>query len=187
MLVVRAIVTAAGLSTRFGGPNKLLQPWDGSTVVGSVVNTLLGCGLEVVVVTGRDAEAVAEAVSPCRCVFNLEFQEGLGRSIACGVASSAAADGYLVVLGDMPGLRREVVEALISRLDSTDSIVAPVYSDEPDRPGHPVLFGNAYRGQLEALAGDAGARSIMQTHRDHLVLIPVEGGLPDVDLPEDIP
>ena len=66
MAGVSAVVPAAGLSSRMEGRNKLLLPWEGGTVVGAVVSGLLSCALDVVVVTGRDAELVAEAVSPAR-------------------------------------------------------------------------------------------------------------------------
>jgi molybdenum cofactor cytidylyltransferase len=186
---VWAVVPAAGLSRRMGGPNKLLMPWGEGTIVGSVVATLVQCGLEVVVVTGRDAAAVAAAVGPVRTVHNAAFEQGLGGSIATGVAACGHADGYLVALGDMPGLRADVVRSLIEtlRIGPPDAIVAPVYDGEPDRPGHPILFGPAYRRELEELHGDEGGKAVLRAHQSHLRLLGVEGILQDVDRPEDLP
>jgi molybdenum cofactor cytidylyltransferase len=183
VLPVSAVVAAAGLSTRFGGPNKLLQPWDDSTIVGTVVSTLLSCGLPAIVVTGRDALLVAETVAPAQTVFNPEFQSGLGTSIACGVRTAPAGHGVLIALGDMPSLRREVVLQLLAGYDAPDAIVAPAYADEPDRPGHPVLFGLDYREALCGLSGDEGAREVLQANRRRLILLPVLGGLEDIDEP----
>jgi molybdenum cofactor cytidylyltransferase len=186
MRKVSAIVPAAGLASRFGGPNKLLQTWNTGTVVGAVVETLLGCGIDVVVVTGRDAELVSDAVCPARSVFNSRYQDGLGTSLACGVANAPTSDGYLIALGDMPNLRAEVVSAILERyeLESTDAIIAPAYAEDPERIGHPVLFGSAYRSSLLALEGDHGARSIIDSARGKLVQISVGGSLPDFDSPE---
>ena len=184
---VSAVVPAAGLSSRMEGPNKLLLPWEGGTVVGAVASCLLSCGLDVVVVTGRDAELVAEAVSPARTVFNPDFAEGLGRSISVGVGACAEAEGWMIALGDMPGLDLGVVKLLLSRFASagSDAIVAPVYSAEPERHGHPVIFGAAYRDELLALSDDSGARPIVARHLDLLVSVVVEGSLGDIDTPGD--
>ncbi|MFI5385473.1 MAG: NTP transferase domain-containing protein [Fimbriimonadales bacterium] len=187
MRAISAIVPAAGLSSRFGGPNKLLQPWGDMTVVGAVVRTLLDCGLRVVVVTGRDADLVAKAVEPARAVFNPRFEEGLGASIAAGVAASGPVAGFLIALGDMPGLQEGTVRALLTEFEGSppDSIWAPVYAGEPDRPGHPMLFGSAYREALQALTADEGARRIVRANRDKLRLLPVPGDLNDLDRPGD--
>ena len=185
MRTVSAIVPAAGQSTRFGGPNKLLQPWNGTTVVGAVVRALRESRLEVVVVTGRDADLVADAVEPAQTVFNPRFETGLGTSIAQGVAN-APEGGYLIALGDMPGILPEVVISLLEAYEqgTSDAIIAPIYADQPDRIGHPVLFGSNYRQNLIALHGDQGARSIIDSASQKLVRISVPGRLPDIDTPE---
>lgn len=183
MRAVSAIVPAAGLSSRFGGPNKLLQPWGDTTIVGSVVGTLLSCGLDVVVVTGRDAAEVSVAVQPARTVFNPRFAEGLGTSIAAGVSCAENADGFLITLGDMPDLRTSVVLSLLREFESQDRdiILAPVYEAEPGRPGHPVLFGSAHGVALSSLTGDEGARSVLRANPGKLKLVPVDGEFGDID------
>ena len=171
-----------------GGPNKLLLPWHGETVLRAVVDTLLFCELEVVVVTGRDADEVAEEVPPARTVFNPDFAEGLGRSIAVGVEVCRPGIPILIALGDMPRLDPEVVLSIVARWqqEPDDAIIAPVYSAEPDRHGHPVLFGPPYRDALLALSGDEGARSIVKANHERLVTIAVEGSLTGIEVPADI-
>jgi molybdenum cofactor cytidylyltransferase len=141
---------------------------------------------------------VAEAVAPSRTVFNPRFEEGLGSSIACGaratdpssagfqpVSGPEASDGYLIALADMPSLRSDVVRRLLEAFESAplDAILAPVYSDEPDRPGHPVIFGSGHLRQLQLLDGDQGARPILLAHPEAVRLIAIEGALEDMDLP----
>lgn len=179
---VSAIVLAAGAASRMGGPNKVLLPWAGSTMVGTVVDTLKGCSLNVIVVTGRDAEMVAKSVC-CPCVFNPAFYKGIGNSIACGVAAMPDADAYLIALADMPELRSEVVRALIAKV-SPENIVAPVYELEGGRPGHPVIFGRAFRADLLNLDGDNGAKSIIARNREKLTLISAPGEFRDFDTAE---
>lgn len=184
MRFVKAIVPAAGLSSRFGGPNKMLADWNGRSVVRNVVDTLVDCDIEVLVVTGRDAELVEQEVRPARCVFNAEFASGLGSSLAAGVSATGPCNGFLIALGDMPNLRAEAVRSLIDRFESAPegAIVAPVYSTEPDRLGHPIVFCASYRATLEALSGDAGARSIIQANRDSVFEVACEGELVDLDV-----
>ncbi|HEY0866863.1 MAG TPA: nucleotidyltransferase family protein, partial [Fimbriimonas sp.] len=141
-----------------GGENKLLRRWGTSTVVGAVVRNLLGCLTDVLVVTGHQADEVRTAVHPAPTLFNPRYGEGLGTSIAAGVAARPGADGYLIALGDMPGLSVDVVRSMLSRFDEAGSnaIVAPIYLSDPARAGHPVLFGSAYRQELMQLTGDRG-------------------------------
>jgi molybdenum cofactor cytidylyltransferase len=185
---VSAIVPAAGMSRRMGGPNKLLLPWNDTTIVGMVVRTLLACGLDVVVVTGRDAEEVAAAASGARTVFNARFAEGLGSSISTGVAACPEAEGFLIALADMPSLSTSVVRMLVEQLEEAplDAIIAAVYEDDPARLGHPVLFGASYREALLKLSGDVGARAILKCAIDKVIRVPVGGHLNDLDTPTDM-
>lgn len=188
MRKVSAVVLAAGLSSRFGGPNKVLAPWRGRPMVRQVVDTLGECGLPVTVVTGRDAKLVQAAVAPASTAFNARFEEGMGTSIACGVASLGSCDGILIALADMPELRADVVSALLSAFQSApeEAIVVPIYDAEPDRPGHPVLFSAKYRSELQALTGDQGARAILKANPAQIIEVPVTGRLDDIDRSTDL-
>lgn len=183
---VSAVVPAAGLSRRMGGPNKLLLPWEGGTIVGCVVRTLLQCVDQVVVVTGRDADEVAAATPGAEHVFNARFEEGLGTSLATGAAACRTGNAFLIALGDMPSLTAETMDLLLAAYEEDGDIVAPVYGSEPDRTGHPVLFGPAYRGELEALRGDQGARPVITAHPAKLLKVAVRGFLLDIDGPADV-
>jgi molybdenum cofactor cytidylyltransferase len=179
---VSAIVPAAGLATRMGGPNKMLLPWGSSTVLGAVVSTLLPLVDEVIVITGRDAEEVSHAAHPAIAVYNPRFKQGLGGSIAVGVGVSADSDGFLIALGDMPELSAAVVQRLFEELEPGRIVVARYEGVQ----GHPVLFGRNFRSELEALKGDAGGRSILNSHPDSVEFVEFGGELRDLDSPEDL-
>lgn len=184
MSVVRAVVPAAGFSRRFGRDNKLLQPFGESTVVGTVVRTIQAAGLPVVVVTGHEAERVGAACPGAELVFNPDYEEGMGTSVACGVRHAAPCDAIMIVLADMPDLAGSTIERLVSAIDgSPERIVAPRYADEPDRIGHPILFGSAYHDDLMGLRGDIGARELLRQWRERIVLLECPGGLADMDVP----
>ncbi|MBS1723087.1 MAG: nucleotidyltransferase family protein [Armatimonadetes bacterium] len=181
---VEALVLAAGTSSRMG-QNKLLLPWDGSSVVGSLVTTLKAVGLAPLVVTGHESEKVTAAVAGARTVFNPNYRDGMGHSIAAGVCALSEADGVLIVLGDMPGLRIDVLKLILSEgaRYSGNHIVRPSY--ENDTEGHPVLFGSEHFPALSVLTGDIGAKAIVDSNRDRLVLLPVGGRYDDIDTEAD--
>jgi molybdenum cofactor cytidylyltransferase len=125
---------------------------------------------------------VASAVAPARTVYNSDFAQGLGTSIACGVRALPEGSHVLIVLGDMPGLRADVVRVLVGGAGA-GRIVVPRYLADPDTPGHPVLFGAGFRPELERLAGDAGARSVVEAHPESVLRVDVPGALGDIDSP----
>ncbi len=185
MHAVSAVVPAAGLAKRMGGPNKLLLPYGETTVVGVVVKTLMECGLDVVVVTGRDADLVEKAVAPARTVFNPDFEQGMGTSIAVGARAVPEGNAVLIALGDMPALIGETVDAILAS-GSEDKIIVPHYLGNPDVPGHPVLFGSSFRWALTRLSGDTGARPIIESNPDSVVTVHFRGALKGIDGPHDI-
>ena len=177
------MIPAAGLSRRQGGPNKLLGPYGETTVIGATVAAVRRCVADVVVVTGRDASSVAAAAVGARAVFNPAYEEGLGSSIAAGVAACPAANGVMIVLGDMPGVREDVIRGALEvfRSSAEDVIVAVRYAEMADRPGHPIVFGPSYRSDLLGLSGDRGGREILRAHSSRVLLVEAGGFLRDVD------
>jgi len=186
---VSAIVLAAGRSERMGAANKLLLPVEGVAVVRRVVETVCATPvIEVLAVVGHEAEAVGHALAglPVRLVDNPRHGEGLGSSVAAGVASAAGdVDGYLICLGDLPWLTTSSVRAVLDRFHDADApdMVVPHYEG---RPGHPVLVRERFRDLLLRLEGDRGARAALRGVAA-AVCVDVEdpGVLDDIDTPED--
>jgi molybdenum cofactor cytidylyltransferase len=55
-----------------------------------------------------------------------------------------------------------------------------------DGRGHPLAFGRAMFGALEALHGDKGVWKLLDRHADQVVDVPIPGPTPrDVDTEED--
>ena len=161
------------------------MPYGETTIVGAVVRTLLNCSLDVIVVTGRDADEVAAACSPARATYNPEFQSGLGSSIAVGARNVPEGHSVLIALGDMPSLTEETVEAVIAA-GTGHTIAVPHYLGERDVPGHPVYFGSVFVPQLSALTGDVGARKVIEANRELVVEVPMRGRLRGIETPDDL-
>lgn len=179
---VSAIILAAGLSTRMGLDNKLLLPWNGSTMIRQVLSAVQAAHLsETIVVVGHDHDAVTQEIqdfSPL-VVFNPEYSNGIGGSIARGVAAaSPEAEGYLIILGDMPFVSSELLNVLLSRSRS-DVIAYPTFLGNQRNP---VFFGSKFRDELTGLHGNMGARSIIGRYPEAHVVVPWEDELCFVDL-----
>src|ERR1700744_6077449 len=100
--MVSAIVLAGGLFTR-KGINKLLLPYEGRTIIETVVENICNGNVEeVIVVTGHQSDRIKKAVQqyPVSFVHNPEYALGMTTSIQHGVRE-ATGDGYMICLGDM--------------------------------------------------------------------------------------
>lgn len=185
---VAALVLAAGRSARMGGANKLLAEVGDRPMLARVVDALLATPARpVVVVTGYEAAAVRAALGGRDVCFahNAEHAEGIGASIRAGArALEPGLDGALVCLGDLPDLRPEPVAALLGAF-APDRICVPVHAG---RRGHPVLFGRQFFADLAQLAGDRGARAVLEAHSHALCEVDVAdaGVALDVDDAEQL-
>jgi molybdenum cofactor cytidylyltransferase len=189
---VGAMLLAAGASRRMGGPNKLLaRIGSGGPMIRATAENLVEAGLQpIIVVTGRDAGDIEQALSGLnvRFVNNADYPSGLASSIRAGAAAvPEAAEGMLVALGDMPLVGPKIVRRLVAGFNPQEGrlICVPVHQG---RRGNPVLFARQFLPELMALAGDEGARSLVERHADHVAEI--EAGsttiFADFDTPESL-
>lgn len=187
MKSVTGILLAAGDGRRFGG-QKLLHPLPGGEPIGVAAarNLVVAVPDAVAVVRPQDRE-LAEALSAVgmQVIENPAAQDGMGTSLAAGVGAAASAAGWLVALADMPWIRPATMVAIAGALYTGAALVAPIHRG---RRGHPVGFTAQWRGKLEALEGDQGARYLLARHVGELVLLPTSdpGVLLDVDSPADL-
>ena len=139
----------------------------------------------VVLVFSDDRVALALARLPILPVRNREVERGVGRSVALGV-EALAHDTRAAVIGvaDQPRLTADALGSLL-RAFSPGSIVAPRYGEVL---GNPRVFDRRYFGELAALEGDQGGRSISDRHAEVVIEVPLDASMGlDVDRPEDWP
>jgi len=181
------ILLAAGAARRFGGAKLLAALPDGAPVgVAScrAMAAALPCTIAVVR-PGDDALAAARAAEGATVVRCARADEGMGASLACGVAASRDAAGWVVALADMPWIAPRTIRRVADAIVSGASIAAPFHLGER---GHPVGFSRVHRDALLALGGDEGAKNVVAAHRIGVVRIDVDdpGALRDVDRPCDL-
>ena len=167
---VTGILLAAGQGTRFGA-GKLLHPLADGTPMAVAAAWRLGAAVPRTIAVVADAEsALARQLSQAglRVIPNPHALEGMGTSIACGVAASPDAAGWVIALADMPCIPEAVIKAVVAGLERGADIIAPVYRGQR---GHPVGFSARHAPALLQLHADAGARGIIAANIDSLKLI----------------
>ena len=188
-MTVIAIVLAAGQGSRFraeagADQDKLLAPCvglDGVTrpVIEQVLRNLPRRVEKRWLVTSPERAEVIGLAKAYGCQVVLLDSSGMGDSIAAAVKASGPADGWLVVLGDMPFIQSSTIERVIDALED-GAISVPV---QAGAYGHPVAFDRAFGPRLLALVGDRGARSLFSDAALKEVLVLDPGVLWDVDTP----
>ncbi len=191
-----AVILAAGAGSRFGG-GKIRAPLDGRPLLAHVLAAVREAGVgRVVVVLGRDAGAVVSAVREAEpaalgrvlVAVNPEPERGLASSLAIGFGPAAAAPappGVLVVLGDQPRVRADVLRALCA-VETPAGAVAVVPRYDADAAPNPVLLLPAGWPLVARLTGDRGLGALLAADPARVVRVPVRGANPDVDTPADL-
>ena len=181
------ILLAAGQGSRFGS-DKLLHPLqDGTPMALAAAANLLPAVDKVIAVVrpGCPRLTTLLAEAGCEVVIAAQAQDGMGHTLCAGVRASASAAGWVVTLADMPFIAPASHGAVASHLRSGASLVACEFEGQR---GHPVGFAREWFGQLVALRGDSGGKSILNAHRQALVLCSADdpGVVWDIDRPDDL-
>lgn len=170
MVEVAAILLAAGTASRWrasGGvePTKLVAPWRGRPMVRAVAEAALASRARpVIVVVGHESNLVLNAVEdlPVRVVLNVDYAQGLSTSLRAGIAAAPdSTQGAVMLLGDMPEVGADLIDALISGFEARPDALA-VAPRGPHGRGNPVLLARALFAEAAALSGDKGARALVE-------------------------
>lgn len=182
-----AIVLAAGRAERFAAV-KQLQHYEGQALVSRAVRSAADlCGRRTVLVTGCAGREVHAACAPLDgfLVHNSEYLDGMASSITCGVAAVAhCADAVMILLADQPLVGIRQLTALRDKwLEDPRQAAASRYRG---RLAVPAIFPRRDFARLQALAGDQGARSVLQQYGDSLPAVDLPEAAFDIDTPDDL-
>lgn len=163
------------------GASKLARTWGDTTVLGAVVRTARRADLHpVLVVCRRDGPEPGGADAADGTVA---APAGSGRadSLAAGLAALPPGP-VLVLLGDEPEVRPEIVVALVERCRRERVDAGRVrYAD---REGHPVWLGPAARRRAAELVGEAAVWEVVSRPPLRSLRLEDAGPAPiDVDTP----
>jgi nicotine blue oxidoreductase len=182
---VATVVLAAGAGRRFGGA-KQLAPVEGRPMLARVLDALDGAGEPQVVVLGARAETVRKAVPDhWRIAVAADWEAGLGASLRAGLGAVPEMNSALIVLGDLPWLRRQAIRRVLEAASGVAVDADVVRAYDGITPGHPVLLRGPVLDRAR-LAPDAGLRQLLS----EVPVAPVDctglGVARDVDAPLDL-
>jgi molybdenum cofactor cytidylyltransferase len=186
---------------------KLLLPFGGGTVLGSLVGALRAAGAApiVVVVAAGDAALAAWCAGEVPAVggswaeaagvvgaVNPAPGRGMLSSILEGIAAAGGAAALarrglplLVCPADLPALRAATVADLLQRREAAGAgLAVPVYRG---RRGHPLAVAPALIPEIERLDAGLGLRQLLDLHPHEVLRVEVDdpGCVSDLDTPHD--
>jgi molybdenum cofactor cytidylyltransferase len=185
------LVLAAGRGTRFdptGNRFKLLEKLpDGQTVIQATCEACIATGYETIVICGAHRNAIATALHglDVRLETCSQADAGMGATLKYGMTRSSPATGWIVMLGDMPGIGGSTIQAVITALKRGASLVRPYFAGQP---GHPVGISRQLEREFLTLPDSEGGATVFRAQADHVVRIQTNDGgcVYDIDFPEDI-
>jgi molybdenum cofactor cytidylyltransferase len=189
-VTVAAVVLAAGASSRYGSPKSLAR-LDGRPILEHVLDAVREAGIEqIVVVLGTAADEIEESIRWLdeRLVRNPD-PRFLSSSLQVGVDAAAALEpspsAVVIVLGDQPRTRPEVIRALVAAGRRSDlPVVIPRYAGGGG--ANPVLLKADAFELVDDASGDRGLGPVLAANDDLVLELPVPGSNPDIDTPDDL-
>lgn len=183
------VLLAAGGSRRLGSPKQLVRDSEGKSLIRRAAETALDSACRpVVAVLGADAEAAAAELAglPLTITVNLDWQTGLASSLKAGLAAlleHGLPDAVVVMLCDQPHVTPALLDSLLTAAAETGcQIAACEYSGALSVP---ALFARSLFPDLQALAGDEGARRVIRAYPGPVARIAFPGGVLDIDTAQD--
>jgi molybdenum cofactor cytidylyltransferase len=168
------------------GLEKVLLPFAGSTMLGTVLGKLEKAGVARTVAILRpdlpDAHRIARAAG-AEVVVNPDPDEEMLVSIRLGIERLGdSVDAFFVWPADHPTVRTATLDSL-ARAASRDRAVIPVFAGGR---GHPAIVGADLVVEIRRLAPNAGLRQLWRSRSDAVRELAVDdaGVLENLDDPE---
>ncbi|PHR19655.1 MAG: 4-diphosphocytidyl-2C-methyl-D-erythritol kinase [Hoeflea sp.] len=189
---VAVVLLAAGRASRMGDAagHKLLAAFDGEVLIRKMAGTALAsrAGRTIVVTGHRSADIAASLAGlEVKLVHNAEFASGMASSLRQGLgALDADVSGALVLLGDMPALTPAHLDRLIEAFAAHGG-TAIIRASDGERRGNPVILPRSAFAEAMALAGDVGARALIESGTWPVVDVEIgPAARLDVDTPDAV-
>jgi len=148
---------------------------------------LVTCVDSVIAVVRPGDQTVARALSDRGAELTVcpHAANGMGQSLSWAIRATPLAKAWVIALADMPWIEIATIQRIADALERGAELVAASHQGVR---GHPVGFSRRYYGELSALTGDEGAKSLVRRHRRELQLIETDdaGISRDVDTPGDL-
>ncbi len=166
------LVLAAGKSSRFDGDKLMASMPDQRPVIAHSLEPALYLAkkydLKISVITRANNIALIDYLKQQQIHFTIcpDADLGIGHSIAHGIKSNQAWQGWMISLADMPNINSDIFDTLINSIkENPEKVVRPQIKSADStaaQPSHPVYFPQKYGYQLSKLKGDCGAKHLIK-------------------------
>lgn len=142
--MTRAVILAAGLSTRMGAQKLLLQ-FRGRRMIEYAIDAARE--YSPLVVASPEVAAALQSYG-CDVIVNDDPARGMAHSLKLANAAIESGSSLIVMLADKPFITAGVIRRIGDAAESAD-VTYPVSAS--GEPGHPVFFSPAARARIPAL------------------------------------
>lgn len=182
------VIMCAGGSNRFGNRNKLLESFDGTTVIEKVLSNIpFDNFAKSVLVTGSKEIIDIAKNSGIETLVNDKPELGLGRTVKMGLSFlGERLDGYTFMVCDQPLLSKSSIENLIDFWGNNSENIVSLGLGE--RVGNPVIFPPSMYSELAKIDDKDKGRVVIY---DNIEMVKIfnaknEYELMDIDSEEDL-
>jgi molybdenum cofactor cytidylyltransferase len=184
------LILAAGSSSRMGRTKQLLTV-GGKTLLETLLVEALKSRLHrIFLVIGHEADKIRASLKPhldhprLEIIENPDYPFGISSSILAGLAAAEEGhDHLMILLGDMPFIRADLVDRFLEAFLASGRPLGAVLVK--GRRSHPVIFSRGLYAELSRLRGDQGARDLFHSHAGEAFHFPADYDDRDIDTPED--
>lgn len=183
---IAILILAAGTSTRMGTAKQLLPVRDKTLLGLTIENAINSKANQVFCVLGANAETIEQSIKKytIEIINNSNYKNGLSSSITEGIIYIITRnfDAVLIALGDQPKVESNYLNTLIDSFKNNPTQISA--SNYSNNAGVPAIFPKHYFEQLKHLKGDKGARELLNSHKDDIILFKTNQ-LIDIDTKQD--
>ena len=186
-----AIIPAAGASRRMG-TDKLLLPWQGQTVIDTVIDAWTHAGVDAIVVVAHpeNQELISQLrqrqihlVVPPQPPRQMRESVELGLRLLESTHQPTDADIWLLAPADIPELSASVINQVVEvAKQAREEIVVPVHDAHR---GHPAAFRWSLAQEVFALGKEEGVNALFSSHATREIELGSAAIPADIDTPED--
>jgi len=179
------LILAAGASLRMGS-DKALLPWRNGTFLSAAINTLQAATELVIVIAGRNQQAIAPVVyaNGAFLVTNPNPDEGQFSSLRIGLNEvlGRGRDAAIVTLVDRPAPNVATIEQLKQVFLAAPDQIWAVVPEFGGRHGHPIIVGREMIEAFLRAPATSNAREVEHSLQEHILYLPVDDPLVAVNV-----
>lgn len=183
----KAVIAAAGMSSRMGEFKPLMKLGNG-TFLSIIIETFQTAGVsEFIIVTGNCADKIRDSLLDERITFvhNPDYAKtDMFTSVKLGLAA-AGESNVLFSTADSPVFSPCTVKKILLRAGNTKSdVIIPAYNGEH---GHPVYISRECIDKILMFSGEGGLRSAIASAAGNKTIVDLSdpGVCMDADTPDD--